>query len=292
MRMFQLVEAPANRPPRGATLIRSASLPTFDTPESVQGFQYQPDSCGDQFVGASRVCGGAFVGWENPAPRPDYVQYVAPFVAAGQQCSLMGGEAEVAIVDARASRLLDQCETVGIARELWRGDVARAEVLAGDADFPNDYLTKADTLDELNGSAATALLEAFAWLEASLAACSCGGVAMIHATAFTASLWFGARLIERDATGRLVSGLGTVIVADPGYDGSAPNLDVDATNATAWAYGTTMVDVRRGATFAVGDRSTIDRATNDYLRYAVKPFAATFDPCCHVGIKVNHDDRS
>lgn len=292
MRMFQLVETPSNRPPRGATLLRSANLITPTAPEWGAGIRYQPDACGGEAVDAARICGGAFVGWPDVADRPGLVDFVPPFVAAGLACSVISGEAELDATRERARRLLDQCETVGIARELWRGDVARAEVLAGDADFPNDYLTKAATLDELNGSAATPLQEAFAWLEASLATCSCGGVAMIHASAFTASLWFGARLIERDASGRLVSGLGTIIVSDPGYDGSAPDLTVDATNATAWAYGTTMVDVRRGAVSDVGDKRTIDRETNDFTVYAVRPFAATFDPCCHVGIKVNHDDRS
>lgn len=292
MRMFQLVETPGNRPPRGATLLRSANLLTPTDAEWGAGIRYVPDSCGGEFVNAARICGGAFVGWDDPAERPDWVDYVPPFVAAGQACSVISGERDLDETRARARRLLDQCETVGIARELWRGDVARAEVTAGDADFPNNYLTKAASLNELNGSASTPLVEAFAWLEAALATCSCGGVAMIHASAFTASLWFAARLIERDASGRLVSGLGTVIVADPGYDGSAPDLTVDATNAVAWAYGTTMVDVRRGAVVDVGDKRTINRETNDFTVYAVRPFAATFDPCCHVGIKVNHDDRT
>lgn len=290
--MFQLVDAPANRPPRGATLIRSANLLPAGDGEWLAGIRYQPDACGGQAVGAARICGSNFAGWDDPSDRPALLDYVPPFVAAGQACSVISGPVELDATQARARRLLDQCETVGIARELWRGDVARAEVAAGDADFPNDYLTKAASLDELNGSASTPLQEAFAWLEAGLAGCSCGGVAMIHASAFTTSLWFGAGLIERNADGRLVSGLGTIIVSDPGYDGSAPDLTVDATNATAWAYGTTMVDVRRGDVFDVGDKRTINRETNDFTVYAVRPFAATFDPCCHVGIKVNHDDRS
>lgn len=290
-RMWQVVETPSNRPPRGATLVRSANLLPVGDGEWVQGLRYQPDSCGGQFVAATGLCGGAFGGFDEPADRPEVLDYVPPFVAAGQACSAINGEAELRAVEDRARRLLDQCETVGIARELWRGDVARAEVAGGDAEFANDYLTKAATLDTLVAGAQP-LQEAFAWLEQGLAECSCGGVGMIHAAPFTASLWVAAGLIERDAAGRLVSGLGTLVVADPGYDGSAPDGTTDATWATAWAYGSTMVDVRRGSIFTVGDRSTIDRQTNDFTVYAVRPFAATFDPCCHVGVRVDHTDRS
>lgn len=288
-RMWAVVDASQERPPRGATLLRSASLVTPGDERWEAGIRWQPEACGDaEIVQAAGHCGAGFAGWPDPAAVPDQAEYVAPYVAVGQECPTLGTGDDLEPLRARTRRLLERCETVGIARELWRGDIARAET----PDLPNDYLTKAATLDELNGSASTPAIDAFAWLEDALATCGCGGVGMIHASPFTATVWRHLSLIEPTPDGRLVSALGTLVVADPGNDGSAPDLTVDATKATAWAYGTTMVDVRRGAILDVGDRSTMNRGTNQFTVWAARPFAATFDPCCHVGIKVNHAVRS
>lgn len=303
MRMFALVETPHDRPPRGATLVRTANLLPFGIAEEGAGIRYWPDACGDAGARAARICGGNFVGWPDPAERPPVVDYVPPFVAAAEACSVITGEEAFTIATERARRTLDNCGTIGMARELWRGDVARAEIDAGDVDFPNDYLTKAETLTELAAGDAVPVRDAFAWLEQGLATCSCGGIGVIHAAPFTATLWASLDLITATPDGRLVSKLGTLVIADPGYDGSGPT-DPDAdpdplpptappdTWATAWAYATTMVDVRRGAVSIVGDRSTMDRETNDFTVYAAQPFAATFDPCCHLGVQVDHTDRS
>lgn len=286
-RMWQVVDAPANRPPRGATLLRSAALVPEADEEWMAGLRYQPEACGEIGARAAGLCGSGFQGWPDVDDLPDVLDYVPPFVAVGRQCPTLSGYQFDEIAD-QARRLLDQCETVGIARELWRGDVARAAA----PDLPNNYLTQAASLDELNGSASTPAVEAFAWLEQAIATCSCGGVGMIHAAPFTATIWSEIGLVERQADGRLLSSLGTIVVADPGYDGSAPDLTTDATWATAWAYGTTMVDVRRGAVATAGERSFAGLSgDNQNTAWAYRPFAATFDPCCHVGIKVNHADR-
>lgn len=302
-RMFVVVATPTARPPRGATLLRSANLigpdasdapgPPAGARQGVDaweaGLRYIPLACGDgHIVQAAGLCGAGFAGFPDPTDRPDEVEYVAPFVAVTQACSAISGEDELLRTTERARILLEQCETVGIARELWRGDVAQAAT----PDLPNAYLNQSGVVDVLNGGTSTPSLEAFAWLEASLATCACSGVGMIHADPYTASIWSRLDLIERQADGRLLSALGTIVVVDPGYDGSAPGGTVDATHATAWAYGTTMVDVRRGAVQTLGDPRTIDRANNDFDVYAFRPFAATFDPCCHVGIKVNNANRS
>lgn len=298
-RMFALVDTPSARPPRGATLLRSANPVAADlvpnpspgvTQDSWQpGLRYIPLACGDSGIAqAIGLCGSDFAGFPDPTLRPDEVEYVAPYVAVAQACSAISGEEELRRTEDRARLLLEACETVGIAHELWTGTVAKGET----PDLPNAYLAQNGVVTQLNSGASTPSIEAFAWLEASLATCACAGVGMIHADPFTATVWQALRLVERQADGRLLSALGTIVVADPGYDGSSPTGSVDATHATAWAYATTMVDVRRGPIEVLGDRRTINRANNDFDVYAFRPFAATFDPCCHVGIRVNNASRS
>jgi hypothetical protein len=298
-RMFALVATPSARPPRGATLLRSANLIAADlvpnpSPGVVQdswetGLRYIPLACGDDGIAqAIGLCGTGFPGFPDPTLRPDEVEYVAPYVAVAQACSAISGEDELDRTIERARLLLEGCETVGIAHELWTGTVAKSMT----PDLPNAYLAQDGVVEVLNSGSSTASIDAFAWLEASLGTCACAGVGMIHADPYTATVWQSLHLVERQADGRLLSALGTIVVADPGYDGSAPDGTRDATHATAWAYGTTMVDVRRGPVETLGDRRTINRANNDFDVYAFRPFAATFDPCCHVGIKVNNASRS
>jgi hypothetical protein len=191
----------------------------------------------------------------------------------------------------RAVALLDRCMTLGIARELWTGTAAVAET----PDLPNDFLANSGSVFEPNGSTSTPAIEALAWLEETLGQRSCAGGSIIHCSPFTATIWRSLQLVQSTPDGRLLTALGTVVVADPGYDGSAPDGSKDATKAVAWAYGTGMVDVRLGPVKVLppGDTlmSGIDRTNNDFNVYAYRPFAATFDTCAHVGIKVNHASR-
>lgn len=293
-RFGTVVVAPPNRPPRGATLLRSVNPVTPSGPEVeggaerwVRGILWQPDSCGDgEIVHATGLCGGgAFAGFDV-ADRPDLVEYVPPFVAVGQNCSGISGEAELQRTAQRARELLERCQTVGIARELWRGDVAEA----ADPDLPNDWLAK--DASDVGGGAPQPVRDAFAALEQGLADCSCGGQGVIHAMPYLATLWASLQLVERQPDGRLLSALGTVVVADPGYDGSGEDGGSGDPLASSWAYATAMVDVRLGAIAVTNDASTLNLSTNDFDVYAYRPFAATFDPCCHLGVQVDHTDRS
>lgn len=290
--LFVVVDPVAARPPRGATLVASANPVTDSDPHWTAGLTWSPETCGtSSVVEAVGVCGGAFSGF-TVATRPEAVQYVPPHVAVGQRCSGISGVAELQATQERARRLLDRCQTLGIARELWRGDKAVAET----PDLPNAYFGKSSALAQPNGTTSTAAWDALGWLEDYLASCSCGGVGMIHATPYTATIWSGLNLLERLPDGRIVTKLGTIVVADPGYDGSAPTQGaVDATKATAWAYATSMVDLRLGpVTLTPSDvaGSALNRTNNDWTVYAHRPFAATFDPCCLAGVKVNHASRT
>lgn len=291
-RMFSVVEAPTNRPPRGATLLRSANPVTEGDARWEAGLRYRPEACGDgNVVQAAGYCGAGFAGMPDPDDWPlnDDVDYVPPFVAVAQECSAIGGEREIAAIEDRARRLLENCATVGIARELWRGEIARDPngPRGGDsADLPNNFLANAASYDLLGSG--LSMLDGLAALEEGLAGCSCGGVAMIHTTTQVVTYWKHLQLVDRQADGRLLTALGTIVVADPGYDGSGPGgASPDPTGASSWAYGTGMVDVRLGAVQTLRDRDAV-RVQNDYRVFAYRAFAATFDPCCHLAAKLDH----
>lgn len=286
-RFGTVVVPPPTRPPRGATLLRSVNVETPSDERWVQGIIWQPDSCGDgEIVQATGFCGnGTFAGFDAPVGRPDVAEFVPPMVAVGQSCSGISGEAELLRTAERARNLLERCQTVGIARELWRGDIAQAET----PDFPNDWLSK-DATDV--GGGIVGVIDALAALEQGLADCSCGGQGVIHAMPYLATLWSATMLVERQADGRLLTALGTLVVADPGYDGSGESGASGDPLASSWAYATSMVDVRLGTARTTGDPQTLNISNNDFDVYAYRPFSATFDPCCHLGVQVDHTDRS
>lgn len=301
-RLLAVVDAPQRTAPRGATLLRSANPVTEADDRWLAGLRYTPEACGDgNIVQAAGYCGGVgfagFQGMPDPDdwPMGDDVDYVPPYVAVAQRCSVMGGPQELAIVEARARRLLETCATVGIARELWRGEVARdpegpadAANPVGETTLPNNYLANAASYDDLGDGGDFSVLDAMAALEEGLAGCSCGGAGMIHTTSQVVTYWNHLGLVERQPDGRLLTALGTIVVADPGYDGSGQGgAAPDATGASSWAYATGLVDVRLGPVDVLNERSGV-RSQNDYVVYALRPFAATFDPCCHLAAKINH----
>jgi hypothetical protein len=296
-RLFAVVPTPQQRPPRGATLLRSAN-PVVDGPEVgdrwIAGLSYVPEACGHgRIVQAAGYCGSGFAGFPDADGfgLGDQLDYVPPYVAVAQECSAMGGERELAAVEDRARRLLESCATVGIARELWRGEIARDPDGPGggdSTDLPNNYLANAASYDDLGDGGDFSMLDGLAALEEGLAGCSCGGAGMIHTTSQVVTYWQHLNLLERQPDGRLLTALGSTVVADPGYDGSgAGGAAPDADGSSSWAYATGMVDVRLGPVDVLADRGQI-RARNDFLVYAFRPFAATFDPCCHLAAQLDH----
>lgn len=279
MSFSTVVPAPPATPPV-VGLITSARLPNEPDDRWIRGFMYEPEACGT--AGTAAICGTANdksieTGDSNLL---DFNPYV---VWAGDKCTTIGERDR----QGRAQRLLLACESKTIARELWKGEVAQAE------SSPNAYLASEDT--EVIGGEVTpvALRDALAGMEEYLAACSCGGRAMIHMTSITATLLYGANLIRREGD-LLYTILNTIVVPDAGYDGSSPAGVIDGTGHTAWMYGTGLVDVRRSKidVLGLGEFSTgINRANNDWTVIAERAAAATFDPCCLGGINVDLQER-
>ena len=293
--LYALVEAPAASAPRGPTLLRSANLVddtiiepdgvTQRNPRWMQGLTWRPAACGSRAVVAGVDVCATFSGFteqsEGTAP-----QYVPPHVAVALPCSGMSGMTVLEETRDRVVALLDRCQTLGIADELWTADVAVAR------GWPNPSLSDPTGLDQPTGTTAQGVIRGLAEAEQYLAENACAGGGVIHAQPRTATYWARMNLVIPQADGRLRTALGTVVIADPGYDGSAPDGTVDATGDTAWIFMSGMIDVRLGpvevSTGNGMDLSGLDRVDNDFTVYAHRAFAATFDPCLRGGIKISH----
>lgn len=281
--LFQVVSPTPRVAQQGPTLIKTANVLTEADDRWVLGMTWRPEACGiDGVAIASGYCGTPFTGFADPQALPAFPQYVPPFVAVAQECSTsVMGQSAIDDAEARARRLLDLSQSVGIARELWRGDVAQSAI----PDLPNPYLTDGNAT--IVGSGAVGVIRALAELEAALASCSVAGGGIIHASQRTALYWSSQHLLERLPDGRLITDIGTWVVADQGYDGSAHGGGVDASGDTDWAYATGPVDIRLGDVEMYMAVPEIARS-NDIQVYAYRPFAATYDTCCHIAVNVDH----
>lgn len=228
------------------------------------------------------------------------VEFVPFAVWAGYKCSTFTAEFDWtrAVTDA-----LLASESKQVAREFWRGDIARAE------GHPNGFLTDDDASDELSTSTLDPL-EALACLEQYLGDCGNGQQGMIHATRQLVTHWANGGALRREGS-RIFTIHDTIVVSDGGYDGSGPNArDDDApeeAGATQFAYATGLVSVRlepmtpvtlkhpeTGETLELvppliggPDASGVDRTTNLAEARAERRAAATWSGCCHAHVEVD-----
>lgn len=172
--------------------------------------------------------------------------------------------------EGRARRNLGAGLSAAIAKELWRGDLAQAFSL------PNPYLAQAVTIS----GAAKSPLDALAALEGVYYAE--GGVmqAMIHAAPATLDYWKTLQLVERVGN-VFYTANDNLVVADAGYDGSAPNGDA-AADGSWWAYISPVVGIRLGPVDVLTSSRTPGAATTDNLTQVIaeRLTAATFESPC------------
>lgn len=283
--MFVIVEPTPRVAPTGPTLLRNVNRPVETDGRWELGLKYRPDACGKNGIAmVSGYCGGSgdtFLGTDTAFPLAAEVDYQPGYVEVAQKCSAIGGQPAIDLQQDRAKRLLKLSEGAGIAMDLWRGDIAAANSL------PNDYLGKTTTLTQLFSGATTKLLRAFSELEHALAECSVAGGNLLHVAPRVVGYLAYLHLVDLQPDGTLRTKLGTRVVADQGYDGSGPGqATADATANTTWMYGTGPVDVRIGEPQLLAASNQV-RPINDFVVYASEAFAATFDPCCHVGVKAD-----
>jgi len=202
---------------------------------------------------------------------------------------------QVAEYRAHAESILDEWTSHRLEDELWTGDLAVTNSL------PTPFLTNPLSLTILNSGDPIPLPYALARLQRQLRSCLGGGRGVIHARSDVVSLWqqSGAVFVS-GASGALLDVFGNFVVSGSGYDGSSPYTEalneivpgtstVDATDATAWAYGTGLLDVYLDDAVIRPDKMSeaLTRGTNDVTFYAGRVAAASFDPCCHLGINVD-----
>lgn len=201
-------------------------------------------------------------------------------VWAGAECTSMAQtDLERGYQIATERLLATQAEQV--ENELWTGSLATAE------GAPNPFLAAAADVDDVTpGGGATTLADGLALLEQALADCL-SGRGTIHATVQLASLWASKGYVELEG-GRLVTQLGTIVIAGAGYPGTSPaGAAPDA--GESWAYGTGMVTWRLGpiARQAASPAEAIDRDVNTATVRMERDALAVFDPCCLVGVNVD-----
>ena len=137
--------------------------------------------------------------------------------------------------EGRAKRLLEANLSRILANELWTGtrSVAAAFQAAGPP-IINDSLVRNPTT--LNGGVKAGYLTALAELEQAYADRD-NRPGFIHCQPRIASLWKAAYAIELAPSGRyFTTGLGNVVVADAGYDGSGSGGITAGSRVRSWAY--------------------------------------------------------
>jgi hypothetical protein len=199
-------------------------------------------------------------------------------VRFADQCSTLGGELDTE----RLRRIAEATTPFVIARELWDGELSRTDswTLRGQT-HTNAYL--ASPTATVVTSNATVLRDSLAALEQAAVEAAQGQRVMLHLpTLVTGSLTEYVRRVGQD----LVTRQDNVVVVDAGYPGTGPNGE--AVGATAWAYATSMVQVRMSdLELITNPTQTVDRSTNTVTAWAERVFAASYDPCVHFAIEIS-----
>lgn len=248
----------------------------------LRGYEFVPFDC----AGEGSEQGGVALCTDRPdytpSGMPGSVGYDPMLLWESMNCStLSGGSMELR---SRVENKLLTSTSHRLEREFWTGTVGTA------AGAPNVYLSQASGLTKPNGNTATPLVHALATLNHAAGFFAQGSRLMHHVTPFTAQLWKAAGAIDVDSsTGLLLDPFGNIVVAGTGYDGSGAT-SVDG-YSTAWAYTTTVVNVRLSDIRVVDSANTrIDLGNNVELATASRIGGVTFDGCVRVGILVDHDN--
>jgi hypothetical protein len=296
------VDPSPNQPPRlGLTVSANVRVDGADTETRkvgnsepvrwVQGFSYRPEKCN----------GGAIFDPSGSLPALDTVENeidVHPYEVIGSDESSTFGLGSDALRAERldyARRDYFACESKQIEAELWKGTQSRA------SGWGNRFLADANAV-LVEGDRLLGYLTALAALEKAINDGTCGAQGMIHARADTVSLWDTGGALRR--VGNMIFTIhDTIIVPGSGYDGSAPrgaagedpaHSGVVPSSDSAWAYATTIVDLRLSA-FDEQQRelervnaSSTSAGTSNVLRSWVKRYAAATWGCFQAAVHVDH----
>ncbi|HEY1319088.1 MAG TPA: hypothetical protein VGF32_02525, partial [Streptosporangiaceae bacterium] len=201
-----------------------------------------------------------------------------PFTLYGHfTCNPVGWP--LAEAQARALDHLSDGEEAGAEHALWTGDLGSVPNLAG-ANMPAGSTVVLAGGTAMLPGAALALLEDFN-------AANYGSLGVIHLTRGAALQAAGLQLLTTSG-GRLVTAIGTPVVAGAGYDGSGPEGSPAPGAGESWGYVSPALFGYRGDVFYPDSAAggTFDRAHNVLTTLAERPYLIGFDPCGVGAVKI------
>lgn len=212
-----------------------------------------------------------------------------PFgVFSSFQCSATGFQ--IADYAGRARRLLDATQSYNIAKELWSGAIN-----GGAGALGNGQLNAANPTTDTLSAAAVAPDVAFALVEQGIAYYGHGRRGMIHCTPQVLLMIHTLYGLEQ-RNGLWMTPMGNIVVADAGYDGSAPGGT--AASTSQWIYGTEVIEVLLSPVINLpnadlfGDEAAfmaeaLDRTVDKVTVYSFRAAAIRWDQQIHVAAQVN-----
>lgn len=235
------------------------------------GIAFLPEACGPG--GANAPCASG-VQWDVDAD-PAIVESNAFVIWAGDKCSAFGSVERD--WEGRATRALESMQSFLIERELWTGELAKAQ---SNPTWPNKYLAHEDSDIVGNELIGVTPLNALACLEQYLGEAMRGREGFIHATRHVATYWASMGLLDF-SNGKVTTKLGTSVVAGSGYPGTSP-VGV-AADGNIWAYATSPIEIELGPirVFGADEVERMARATNDIEVVAARLVTVSWDGCAH-----------
>ena len=190
----------------------------------------------------------------------------SPFgVYASYNCSPVGRSIEEGAIRARA--ILAAREEAMVERTLWNGTLGNTPNLQDDAeDITPTPGTAVDPVEAIG------LLEEFNGQ-------NYGSQGIIHLTRRGATAAIGAYVVFREGA-RLVTGLGTPVVAGAGYPGTSP-AGAAADPGESWGYVSPALIGYRSEVFEPSNRQgdLLDRGINQLMAMAERSYVIGYDPC-------------
>jgi hypothetical protein len=188
----------------------------------------------------------------------------------------------------RARRRLEATQSFQIARELWTGAFTTSTETADErSPFLADTTQVADV--QASGQTAIGIAEALAMEQSE------GRRIMIHVPIpVLEDTMADGSYVMRDTGGVLTTAMGSIVVADAGYDGSAPEL-YDGASDGMWVYTSTLVQVRLDAiellpaslANALGIAQALGRPRNDMMVLAQRLALYVLDPCARIAVSTD-----
>lgn len=238
-----------------------------------QGFVFSPFGCPDDNDLQDPTCGmSATIGTTE---FPSDVPGLAWAMFHRSRCSTFGDPDRV---QQAAEQMLRATTSHKLEAEFWTGTRTKATGRTG------QYLTDAN-VTQVEGGTALPLVQGFGILQNEIGVVAQGQRAFIHMTPMTATLLLSQDVITRNVDGLLLDGMGNVVVAGTGYDGSSPTDVVDSTQDTAWVYATLSPDMRLSDITTTTPRTieSVDPVNNVQFATAMRLGAVSFDPCLQLG---------